>query len=91
MIANGQNLIPLPVRAERTEGQFLIDRNTAIYNSDFPELTDYLNDHVEQLCRYRLPSREVPEQSRIVFEKGEGPSEGYARSVTPTTDHHSGK
>ena len=83
MIANGQNLIPLPVRSERTEGQFLIDRNTAIYNSDFPKLTDYLNDHIEQLCRYRLPSGEAPEQSRIVFEKGEGPSEGYTLTVTP--------
>ena len=83
MMVNGQNLIPLPVRSERTEGQFLIDRNTAIYNSDFPKLTDYLNDHIEQLCRYRLPSGEAPEQSRIVFEKGEGPSEGYTLTVTP--------
>lgn len=83
MIANGQNLIPLPVRAERTEGQFLIDRNTAIYNADFPDLTDYLNDHIERLCRYRLPSGNTPEKSRIVFEKGEGPAEGYTLTVTP--------
>ena len=47
--ALGQNLIPLPNRADRRDGSFLLTRHTEIVSPDFPGLADYLNDHLERL------------------------------------------
>ena len=56
--ALGQNLIPLPNRADKRDGGFLLTRHTEIVSPDFPELADYLNDHLERLTGYRLPVTE---------------------------------
>ena len=82
--ALGQNLIPLPNRADRRDGSFLLTRHTEIVSPDFPGLADYLNDHLERLTGYRLPVTEHLRGVRqiVISRKSELPSEGYTLDVT---------
>ena len=82
--ALGQNLIPLPNRADKRDGGFLLTRHTEIVSPDFPELADYLNDHLERLTGYRLPVTEHLRGVRqiVISRKSELPSEGYTLDVT---------
>lgn len=82
--ALGQNLIPLPNRADRRDGSFLLTRHTEIVSPDFPGLADYLNDHLERLTGYRLPVTEHLRGVRqiVISQKSELPSEGYTLDVT---------
>ena len=82
--AFGQNLIPLPNRADKRDGSFLLTRHTEIVSPDFPGLADYLNDHLERLTGYRLPVTEHLRGVRqiVISRKSELPSEGYTLDVT---------
>ena len=82
--ALGQNLIPLPNRADKRDGGFLLTRHTEIVSPDFPELADYLNDHLERLTGYRLPVTEHLRGVRqiVISRKSELPPEGYTLDVT---------
>ena len=86
LFCHGQNLIPRPERADKREGEFLVAKQTEIYSPAFPDLFDYLNDHIERVCGYRLAAgghrRSI---QQISIEKHEGglsdPGERPGRSV----------
>ena len=52
--ASGQQLIPQPNQVTRHEGAFTITSQTVLVTHEFKDLANYLNDHIEQLCGFRL-------------------------------------
>ena len=87
LFCHGQNLIPRPERADRREGEFLVAKQTEIYSPAFPDLFDYLNDHIERVCGYRLAAgghRRSIQQISIEKHEGGLSEEGYLLDISPS-------
>ena len=87
LFCHGQNLIPRPERAEKREGEFLVAKQTEIYSPAFPDLFDYLNDHIERVCGYRLAAgghRRSIQQISIEKHEGGLSEEGYLLDISPS-------
>ena len=52
--ASSQQLIPQPNQVTRHEGTFTITSQTVLVTHEFKDLANYINDHIEQLCGFRL-------------------------------------
>lgn len=81
----GQPLIPQPNQVTRHEGSFAITPQTIIVTHDFSDLANYLNDHIEQLCGFRLAvSTHAPDANYISLRKNVHlEHEAYSLAVTP--------
>ena len=87
LFCHGQNLIPRPERADKREGEFLVAKQTEIYSPAFPDLFDYLNDHIERVCGYRLAAgghRRSIQQISIEKHEGGLSEEGYLLDISPS-------
>ena len=87
LFCDGQNLIPRPERADKREGEFLVAKQTEIYSPAFPDLFDYLNDHIERVCGYRLAAgghRRSIQQISIEKHEGGLSEEGYLLDISPS-------
>lgn len=82
---SGQPLIPQPNQVTRHEGSFAITPQTIIVTHDFSDLANYLNDHIEQLCGFRLAvSTHAPDANYISLRKNAHlEHEAYSLAVTP--------
>ena len=87
LFCHGQNLIPRPERADNREGEFLVAKQTEIYSPAFPDLFDYLNDHIERVCGYRLAAgghRRSIQQISIEKHEGGLSEEGNLLDISPS-------
>ncbi len=84
---SAQNLIPQPIRVDTLPGTFWLNAHTALDTRAFPDLTDYLNLHLENGYGFRLAEEtpDHPASGRIVFSEDRTlPEEGYSLRITPT-------
>lgn len=83
--ASGQQLIPLPNQVTRHEGAFTITSQTVLVTHEFKDLANYLNDHIEQLCGFRLAVvTHAPDTNYISLRKNQHLThEAYSLAVTP--------
>lgn len=82
---SGQPLIPQPNQVTRHAGSFTLTPQTIIVTHDFSDLANYLNDHIEQLCGFRLAvSTHAPEVNYISLRKNVHlEHEAYSLAITP--------
>lgn len=81
----GQQLIPQPNQVTRHEGTFTITSQTVLVTHDFKDLANYLNDHIEQLCGFRLAVvTHAPDTNYISLRKNQHLThEAYSLAITP--------
>ena len=81
----GQQLIPQPNQVTRHEGTFTITSQTVLVTHEFKDLANYLNDHIEQLCGFRLAVvTHAPDTNYISLRKNQHLThEAYSLAVTP--------
>ncbi len=82
------NIIPEPVKVERGEGAFTIDRNTKVYAADKEALKSarYFIDYFNRNFGYELSLVKKPKGEGVIVlsdAKNGGVSGGYALKVTP--------
>ncbi len=63
LLGAAQNLIPQPAKVAPREGTFAINPKTVITYQDYPDLADYLNQHIERAYGYRIPVNLTPTQA----------------------------
>lgn len=81
----GQQLIPQPNQVTRHEGTFTITSQTVLVTHEFKDLANYLNDHIEQLCGFRLAVvTHAPDTNYISLRKNQHLThEAYSLAITP--------
>ena len=85
--AQAQNLIPQPSHIDTLPGTFWLSAHTALDSRAFPDLSDYLNLHIEKGYGFRLETDPTaqPSTGRIVLTEDRTlPTEGYSLHITPT-------
>lgn len=83
---NNLNLVPMPVKINKTSGEFLLNKKTCIlaYTKSHEEYANLLNSYLKELLGYVLPIKQKTDQTGnfIYF------SSQHAESNTPGEGYH---